>query len=72
MAALGSGLNFSGVWRRGTVVVGIDGDEDEESMTGGTTNIATIGLWSEVVYEGIEVYTSGVIREFPGVSEYVA
>lgn len=34
----------------------------------GTRNRATTGLWSDMVYEGIEVYSMGVMYEVSGVA----
>lgn len=44
----------------------------ETVSDGGRTSKATIGLWSEVVYEGIEVYRSDVTLDRSGESPCVA
>lgn len=72
--AYGSGEKGEGCERRGIVVVAMLGAAGVEDTAGneGRRSRATIGLWSEVVYDGIEVYRSDVTADRSGESLCVA
>jgi len=61
----GLGLKFGGRVSVGGVSE-VEGEEEEEG--GGRRRTATTGLWSDVVYEGIEVYKALVMVDTVGVS----
>jgi hypothetical protein len=72
--AYGSGVKCGGCGRRGIDVVAMLGAVGVRDTVcdGGSASRATIGLWSEVVYEGIEVYRSDATPDRSGESPCVA
>lgn len=59
----GVGVYDEGNWSMGGAHV----SEDDEVVGGGSCNRQTTGLWSDVTYDGIDVYKMLVMLDFSGV-----